>query len=61
MEWKRRASGRNTFGGEAFLTSLSLALALSEMSRGRAQLNSLYLDEGFGTLDSQTLEIAILH
>ena len=46
-------------GGEAFLTSLSLALALSEMSRGRAQLNSLYLDEGFGTLDSQTLEIAI--
>ncbi len=46
-------------GGEAFLTSLSLALALSEMSRGRTQLNSLYLDEGFGTLDSQTLDIAI--
>lgn len=46
-------------GGEAFLTSLSLALALSEMSRGRTQLNSLYLDEGFGTLDSQTLDVAI--
>ena len=46
-------------GGEAFLTSLSLALALSEMSRGRTKLNSLYLDEGFGTLDSQTLDIAI--
>ena len=46
-------------GGEAFLTSLSLALALSEMSRGRTQLNSLYLDEGFGKLDSQTLDIAI--
>ena len=46
-------------GGEAFLTSLSLALALSEMSRGRTQINSIYLDEGFGTLDSQTLDIAI--
>ena len=46
-------------GGESFLTSLSLALALSEMSRGRTQLNSLFLDEGFGTLDSQTLDVAI--
>ncbi len=46
-------------GGESFLTSLALALALSEMSRGRTQLNSLFLDEGFGTLDSQTLDIAI--
>jgi exonuclease SbcC len=46
-------------GGESFLTSLSLALALSEMSRGRTQLNSLFLDEGFGTLDVQTLDVAI--
>ena len=46
-------------GGESFLTSLSLALALSEMSRGRTQLNSLFLDEGFGTLDSETLDLAI--
>lgn len=46
-------------GGESFLTSLALALALSELSRGRAQLNSLFLDEGFGTLDSETLDIAI--
>ena len=46
-------------GGESFLTSLSLALALSEMSRGRTQLNSLFLDEGFGTLDSETLDVAI--
>ena len=46
-------------GGESFLTSLSLALALSEMSRGRTQLNSLFLDEGFGTLDAKTLDIAI--
>lgn len=46
-------------GGESFLTSLALALALSELSRGRSQLNSLFLDEGFGTLDSETLDITI--
>ena len=46
-------------GGESFLTSLALALALSELSRGRSQLNSLFLDEGFGTLDTETLDIAI--
>ncbi|MDE0638446.1 MAG: AAA family ATPase [Candidatus Poribacteria bacterium] len=46
-------------GGESFLTSLALALALSELSQGRAQLNSLFLDEGFGTLDAETLDIAI--
>lgn len=42
-------------GGESFLASLSLALALSEeLSRGR--LGALFLDEGFGTLDPETLE-----
>ena len=46
-------------GGESFLTSLALALALSELSRGRSQIHSLFLDEGFGTLDSETLDIAI--
>ena len=46
-------------GGESFLTSLALALALADLSRGRAQLNSLFLDEGFGTLDTQTLDTAI--
>ena len=46
-------------GGESFLTSLALALALSELSRGRAQINSFFLDEGFGTLDSETLDVAI--
>ena len=46
-------------GGESFLTSLALALALSELSQGRAQINSLFLDEGFGTLDAETLDIAI--
>jgi exonuclease SbcC len=43
-------------GGEGFLASLSLALALSEeLSRGR--LGALFLDEGFGTLDPETLEL----
>ena len=46
-------------GGESFLTSLALALALSELSQGRTQLSSLFLDEGFGTLDAETLDIAI--
>ncbi len=46
-------------GGESFLTSLALALALSELSSGRAQLNSLFLDEGFGTLDAETLDTTI--
>lgn len=46
-------------GGESFLTSLALALALSELNQGRAQLTSLFLDEGFGTLDAETLDIAI--
>ena len=46
-------------GGESFLTSLALALSLSELSRGRSQIHSLFLDEGFGTLDSETLDVAI--
>ncbi|MEH1769695.1 MAG: SMC family ATPase [Nostoc sp.] len=43
-------------GGETFATSLSLALALSEkLSRG-AKLGSLFIDEGFGTLDAETIK-----
>lgn len=43
-------------GGETFATSLSMALALSEKLSMGAELGSLFLDEGFGTLDADTLE-----
>jgi exonuclease SbcC len=47
-------------GGETFQASLALALALSRqvvgLSGGMRDLNSMFLDEGFGTLDSDTLE-----
>ena len=47
-------------GGETFQASLALALALSKqvvgLSAGRRDLNSMFLDEGFGTLDADTLE-----
>ncbi len=55
-------SARTLSGGETFLASLSLALALSEhvadlAAQGAARLDSLILDEGFGTLDADTLDV----
>ena len=50
---------RNLSGGESFLVSLSLALALSDLVSHKASIDSLFLDEGFGTLDADTLEIAL--
>jgi exonuclease SbcC len=46
-------------GGESFLISLSLALSLSDMASRNASLDSLFIDEGFGTLDQDTLEMAM--
>ena len=46
-------------GGESFLASLSLALALSDLAAGRANIESLFIDEGFGSLDTDTLQMAI--
>jgi len=46
-------------GGESFLVSLALALALSDLVSHKTRIDSLFLDEGFGTLDSETLEIAL--
>ncbi len=53
-------SARTLSGGETFVASLSLALALADQVRtlsttDRARLDSLFLDEGFGTLDQDTL------
>jgi exonuclease SbcC len=49
-------------GGETFLASLALALSLAEVvtaEAGGIQLSTLFIDEGFGSLDSDTLEIAM--
>jgi exonuclease SbcC len=61
---EERRSARTLSGGETFLASLGLALALSEQVRSlslseRARLDSLFLDEGFGTLDPETLEVVV--
>jgi exonuclease SbcC len=43
-------------GGETFMVSIAMALGLAEMSRGQAEIDSLFIDEGFGTLDQDSLE-----
>ena len=49
----------NLSGGESFLISLALALGLSKMSSQNRSLETLFLDEGFGTLDEETLQTAL--
>ena len=56
-----RRSVRTLSGGETFLASLSLALALADQvadlaATGAARLESMFLDEGFGSLDPETLD-----
>lgn len=46
-------------GGESFLVSLALALGLASLSSSRMQVESLFIDEGFGSLDPSTLNIAM--
>lgn len=46
-------------GGESFLASLALALGLSELVGGKHRVESLFIDEGFGTLDAETLDVAM--
>ncbi len=52
-------STKNLSGGESFLVSLALALGLSRMSSRTVRVDSLFLDEGFGTLDEDSLETAL--
>ena len=55
---KRRADSLS--GGETFLASLALALALAEMvARGGGRLDAFFLDEGFGSLDPEHLDRAM--
>lgn len=52
-------STKNLSGGESFIISLALAIGLSMMNSDKVSIDSLFLDEGFGTLDEETLDIAL--
>jgi exonuclease SbcC len=52
-------STKNLSGGESFIVSLSLALGLSNMASRNVRVDSLFLDEGFGTLDEEALDTAL--
>ena len=52
-------STKNLSGGESFIVSLTLALGLSKMASRKVRVDSLFLDEGFGTLDEEALETAL--
>lgn len=54
-----RRSMNTLSGGESFLVSLALALGLSDLAGQNAQIQSLFIDEGFGTLDDSSLDLAI--
>lgn len=52
----QRRSVKTLSGGETFILSLSMALALSDLASKNVEINSLFIDEGFGTLDHETLD-----
>lgn len=55
----QRVAPRSLSGGERFLVSLSLALGLSDFRALRMPIETLLLDEGFGTLDADALGVAL--
>lgn len=54
-----RRSVHSLSGGESFLVSLALALGLASLSSNRVRVESLFIDEGFGSLDADTLRVAM--
>ena len=50
---------RSLSGGERFLVSLALALALSTLGGGKTLIETLFIDEGFGALDPESLDLAL--
>jgi exonuclease SbcC len=54
-----RRSVETLSGGETFLVSLAMAFALSDIAARNVKIESLFIDEGFGTLDPETLDQAI--
>lgn len=54
-----RRSVHSLSGGESFLVSLALALALASLTSNRLRIESLFIDEGFGSLDPDTLNTAM--
>jgi DNA repair protein SbcC/Rad50 len=54
-----RRSVHSLSGGESFLVSLALALALASLTSNRLRIESLFIDEGFGSLDPETLNVAM--
>jgi exonuclease SbcC len=52
----QRRSVKTLSGGETFVMSLALALALSDLASRKVRIESMFIDEGFGTLDPETLD-----
>jgi len=59
LQGNEERSVRTLSGGESFLISLALALGLSDLAGQNTQLETLFIDEGFGSLDQVTLELAL--
>ncbi|MDR1165162.1 MAG: AAA family ATPase [Deltaproteobacteria bacterium] len=52
-------SARSLSGGETFIASLALALGLASLASEKVKVETLFLDEGFGTLDEEALDVAL--
>jgi len=52
-------TAQNLSGGEKFIVSLALALGLANMASRNMKIDTMFIDEGFGTLDSEYLSVAL--